>query len=373
MLLKTLTLKNFRNYENESFSYSDGLNIITGSNAQGKTNSAEALFLLATGFSPRVKKDKQVIRYGEAFAEISAVAASRYGELSVTIDFFADGKKKIKINEAEVSRVGDLLGNVHAVFFNPGELKLVQESPEDRRRFLDVALSQLDKKYFYALSKYKKIILQRNNLLKNPDRELVLDTLPVWDEQLAGYAAEVIAGRNAFCAELAPKAKAAHAYITNGGEELVVEASVKFSGEREEIAKAFVQALADNVERDLTLGYTTVGPHRDDLKITIGGRDVKSFGSQGQQRTAALSLKLAELEIFKARFGEYPLLILDDAMSELDRDRQNRLLSYVGNMQTVITCAHIESEIFKDASYRLFEVKDGRIASVCDKNAGGEG
>lgn len=361
MQLESLTLKNFRNYASEKFNYGAGVNVITGGNAQGKTNSAEAVFLLATGFSPRVKKDKQVIRYGESQAEISGQAISAYGSVKTSLTFFADGKKKISVNEAEVKRVGDLLGNIYAVFFNPGELKLIQESPEDRRRFMDIALSQLNRRYFYSLSKYKKIIIQRNNLLKESDKELILDTLPVWDEQLADYAADVIEGRNEFCSKLAPKAKAAHEAVTGGEESLFVGANEKFKGSREEIKEKFKAALAENTERDMVLGFTSVGPHRDDLKITLNGEDVKSYGSQGQQRTAALSLKLAELEIFKEKFGEYPLLILDDALSELDRSRQKRLLKYIENVQTIITCTHIEEEVFVGTEYKRFEVEKGKI------------
>lgn len=367
MLLKTLKLKNFRNYENEIFSYGTGINIVVGDNAQGKTNSAEAAFLLATGFSPRVKKDKQVIRYGESEAEISACASSVYGDLTSSITFSSDGKKKIAVNGTETKKIGELLGNINAVFFNPGELKLVQESPEDRRRFMDVALSQLEKRYFYSLSKYKKIILQRNNLLKDGDKSMVLDTLPVWDEQLAEYAVDIIEARNDFLKRLAPLAKAAHAFITEEKEELCVSSDEKFGAERKEIKENFLSALGNAVERDLILGYTTVGPHRDDIKLTLAGVDVKSYCSQGQQRTAALALKLAELEIFKEKFGEYPVLILDDAMSELDRFRQKRLLKYVENVQTIITCTHVEESVFDNARYRIFEVSGGKIIFQNDK------
>lgn len=361
MQLESLTLKNFRNYEFETFNYVPGVNIITGDNAQGKTNSAEAVFLLATGFSPRVKTDKQVIRYGEDSAKILARAISAYGPIETSLAFFIDGKKKITVNEVEVRRVGDLLGNIYAVFFNPGELKLIQESPEDRRRFMDIALSQLNKRYFYSLSKYKKIIVQRNNLLKESDKEVILDTLPVWDAQLADYAADIIEGRNEFCNALSPKAKFAHEFITDGKESLLVRANEKYKGSREDIKEKFKLALAENMERDILLGFTSVGPHRDDLKITLNGEDVKNYGSQGQQRTAALSLKLAELEIFKERFGEYPLLILDDALSELDPLRQKRLLKYIENIQTIITCTHIDNEVFSETQYKKFEIENGKI------------
>ncbi len=363
MVVKNLTLKNFRNYKLEKFEYSSGINIIVGKNAQGKTNSAEAVFLLATGFSPKAKKEKQVILYGEEKAEISCEAEFKFGKISVGIEFFKEGKKKIVINGAEAKRVGDLLGNIHAVFFNPSELKLVQESPEDRRRFLDISLSQINKRYFHSLSKYKKILVQRNNLLKESDKELILDTLPVWDEQLAFYAADIIIERSKYIKILEPLAKEAHSFISQGEENLIVKGSTKFFGTTQEIINDFYKALEESREKDMVLGYTTIGPHRDDLKITLNGEDVRCFSSQGQQRTVALALKLAELEIFKTHFGEYPVLILDDAMSELDKGRQKRLLERIKNVQTIITCTHIDEEVFKGIDYKKFEIESGSITN----------
>ncbi len=361
MFIKKLQLNNFRNYESEIYEFSDGINLIMGKNAQGKTNCAEAVFLLATGFSPRARRDKQVILYGEAYAEISATAQSRYGTLSSKIQYYKDSNKKVTINGIETKKVGELLGNIFAVFFSPTELKLIQESPEDRRRFIDISISQLSKRYFYALSKYKKILEQRNNLLKNPDRDLVLDTLPIWDEQLALYAGEVIFLRNDFISKLSPAAQKAHAFITDGKETLKVTGASSYQGDAKEIALEIKQALADTVERDLVLGYTTVGPHRDDLKITLNGEDVRVFGSQGQQRTAALSLKLAELDIYNQHFGEYPILILDDAMSELDKSRQQRLLKLISGVQTIVTCTHVDEDVFDGLECKKFVVEGGKI------------
>lgn len=361
MFIKKLQLNNFRNYESEIYEFSDGINLIMGKNAQGKTNCAEAVFLLATGFSPRARRDKQVIRYGEAYAEISATAQSRYGTLSSKIQYYKDSNKKVTINGIETKKVGELLGNIFAVFFSPTELKLIQESPEDRRRFIDISISQLSKRYFYALSKYKKILEQRNNLLKNPDRDLVLDTLPIWDEQLSLYAGEVIFWRNDFISKLSPAAQKAHAFITDGKEDLKVTGASNYQGDAKEIALEIKQALADTVERDLVLGYTTVGPHRDDLKITLNGEDVRVFGSQGQQRTAALSLKLAELDIYNQHFGEYPILILDDAMSELDKSRQQRLLKLISGVQTIVTCTHVDEDVFDGLECKKFVVEGGKI------------
>ena len=361
MQVKNLALKNFRNYRDEYFEFDGGINVITGGNAQGKTNCVEAVFLLATGYSPRVRKDKQVITYGEEKSEIKLEASSNYGKVEVALSYYARGDKKIMINGVETKRIGELFGNVYAVYFSPQELKLIQESPEDRRRFLDIAISELSKKYFYSLVKYKKIIDQRNKLLKEADRDMVLDTLPIWDEQLAEYFADVVIARNSFIEKLSPEAEKAHAYLTDGKETLSVSGTVKYYGERDDVVEQVKQDLMNSTERDLVLGYTTIGPHRDDLKITLNGEDVRIFGSQGQQRTAALSLKLAELEILKSQYGEYPVLILDDAMSELDVARQKRILEKVEGVQTMITCTGTDANVFGGTDYKLFNVSNGSV------------
>ena len=361
MILKNLYVKNFRNYIFERFEFGDGLNLIVGENAQGKTNCAEAAFLLATGFSPRAAKDKTMITYGEQSAELQALAANAYGNVDVKMTLSAAGKRKVLINGVEIKRAVDLLGNIHAVFFNPDELKLIKESPEDRRRFMDVSISQRDRGYYLALLRYRKILEQRNNLLKNEDRAVVLETLPVWDEQLSFYAAEIMFLRGEFAKKLSPLSKSAHAVMTDGEEELFIEYACKYSGSREEIQNAFYNHLLNNYERDIAVGFTLSGPHRDDLKIFIDKKEVKHFASQGQQRTAAISLKLAELEIFKERYGEYPLLILDDALSELDVKRQAKLLSKLDGVQTIITCTDINAAALGELKYKKFIIEGGKI------------
>lgn len=361
MFVKKLTLKSFRNYENETFEFSEGLNLITGRNAQGKTNAVEAVFLLATGYSPKVKRDKQVIRYGDKSCVISAIAKTNLGDISSQIDYFSDSNKKITVNGQESKKVSDLLGNIFAVFFNPGELKLIQEAPEDRRRFLDISISQLNKQYFTDLSVYKKILTQRNNLLKESDKAVIYDTLPVWDEQFTAYAADIICARKNYVKKLAPFASDSHSFITDGKETLSVSLVGNYPDDKEEIKENLLNALKLNLEKDIILGCTSVGPHRDDLKITVNKEDVKSYGSQGQQRTAALSLKIAELNVYKEKFGEYPVLILDDAMSELDSARQQRLLRVTDGVQTIITCTDATESRFDDKVCKIFKVEGGKI------------
>ncbi len=361
MNITTLNLKNFRNYEEEVFEFENGINLLIGANAQGKTNAAEAIFFLCTGYSPRANKDKLVIKNGQETAEISGVASSNYGEVSVKIHFNKSDKKSVYINGLQVLRIGELLGNIHSVFFNPSELKLVQESPEDRRRFLNISLSQMSKNYFYALQRYNKILAQRNNLLKDPEKEVVFDTLPVWDKQLSSEAAKIIKARNGFLSQLAPIAEEKHAFLSEGKEILTMKTESGYQGDETEIADALYRDLNKNLEKDVRLGFTSIGPHRDDVKFVLNGDDVRVFGSQGQQRTVALSLKLAETEMFKNRFNEYPILILDDVLSELDKKRQRKLISAVENLQTVFTATGIDRTVFKNKQINKIVVENGKI------------
>ena len=361
MYIKSLSLKNFRNYSDEEIYFSDGINILTGANAQGKTNAAEAIFFLCTGYSPRANRDKLVVKNGEEQAEISAVASSLYGDVSVKIDFHVSDRKTLYVNGIQVLKIGEILGNMNSVFFNPSELKLVQESPEDKRRFMNVSLSQMSKNYFYALQRYNKILSQRNILLKDPDYKLIRETLPIWDEQLTKQAAKIIKARNAFLSEISPLAEEKHAYLSDGKETLKMKTESNYYGTEEEIAYAMYEDLKTGLDRDMRLGYTSIGPHRDDIKFTLNGDDVRVFGSQGQQRTVALSLKLAETETFFNKFGEYPILILDDVLSELDKKRQRKLVGAVEHLQTIFTATGLDRSVFKGRTFNRLIVDSGKV------------
>ena len=361
MYINQLTLKNFRNYTDEVITFDKGINFLVGSNAQGKTNAAEAIFFLCTGYSPRANRDKLLVRHGQENAQISGHAVSGYGEVSVRIEFNKADKKSVYVNGMQVLRIGELLGNINSVFFNPAELKLVQESPEDRRRFLNVSLSQMSKNYFYALQRYNKILSQRNNLLKDPDSYIIRETLPIWDMQLTKEASKIIRARNQFLTELTPIAQEKHAYLTDGKETLTMKTESGYYGTEEEIAFAMYEDLKTSLERDMRLGYTSIGPHRDDIKFILNGDDVRVFGSQGQQRTVALSLKLAETETFYNRFGEYPILILDDVLSELDKKRQRKLISAVEKLQTIFTATGVDRSVLKNVEYNKITIENGKI------------
>ncbi len=359
MRIKKLKLKNFRNYAEEEFDFCEGLNVLFGKNAQGKTNCAEAVYYLCTGASPRSRRDKQLIRRGETCAEISALAEGAYGGVEISATIRDDGRE-VRVNGNRISRNADILGNIYSVFFSPHELRLIQDGPDERRRFMNVSISQLSRPYYIALSRYNKILEQRNNLLKERDISLIYDSLPVWDEQLCKYAAVIAVKRAEFIKQLAPIAKAEHAALSEGAEELEISPDRKYEGDEKQIAARLFEELGRNYDRDIRLGFTASGPHRDDIDIIINGADAKTFASQGQTRTAALAVKFAEVEIFRAATGENPVLVLDDVMSELDLARRKKLLERAQGLQTILTCAQTERVLYGRQANKI-RIEGGRI------------
>lgn len=359
MTIKKLRLVNFRNYEDETFFFQEGLNILSGKNAQGKTNCAEAVFYLTTGSPFRSRNEKRLIRFGQETARLEAEADSVYGKLTLEAEIF-DGGRRFYVNHNEATRLVDFMGNMRGVFFTPGELRLVREGPDERRRFLNISISQTSQSYRSALIRYGKILDQRNALLKDSDFSLVMQTLPAWDEQLARYAAQIICARREFLTRLTPLAASAHDFLTDGQEELLVKAERNYEGGEEEVAQSVLRELEGAKERDLRFGFTSVGPHREDLKIQIGGVDARHFASQGQTRTAALAMKLAEVEIFKEISGENPVLILDDVLSELDLPRRKKLVERTKGVQCILTCTHAERVLYGKDTNKI-KIQEGKI------------
>jgi len=349
----------FRNYADETFVFSDGLNVLFGKNAQGKTNCAEAVYYLCTGASLRIRHDRQLLRRGESSASLRAEAETRYGSVTLEADLF-ENRRELRVNGVKVARTVDFLGNLKSVFFSPGELRLIQDGPDERRRFLNLSISQTSREYASALLRYNKILDQRNNLLKEHDMSLVVETLPVWDEQLARYAAVIVSRRKNYLSELSPLAQEAHLFLTDGAETLALGFDEEYGDTEEEIAERLKRRLASSRERDLRLGFTTVGPHRDDIRISVDGADARGYASQGQARTAALSLKLAEVEIFNRLAGEPPVLILDDVMSELDLSRRKKLLQKASSLQCILTCTHAERVLYGRETYKI-RISGGKI------------
>lgn len=363
MKVTNLNLINYRNYFNAKVSFCDGLNVITGHNAQGKTNLIEAIYYMCIAKSPRVNKDKELINFEKDNAKIELDLIRNYGKVKLEVFFSKQQKKTIKINGTPILKVGDLLGNLNAVFFSPDELKLVKESPEYRRRFLDVDISQLSKNYFYWLLKYDKIIDHRNKLLKRgASLNDIKDSLEIFTIQAADVGAKIIYSRLKFIEMMQKYLSETHANLTLNKETILLTYTGLTGSTKEEIEEKLLKAYHQSMQKDFDLRYTTVGPHRDDFKILVNGIDVRSYGSQGQQRTATLSLKLTELEIFKEETGEYPLLILDDVLSELDKSRKEKLLTYCEKTQVFLTCTEMEEDVkFK---YKMFEVTSGSIKEV---------
>lgn len=344
MEITELKLYHYRNHTNKSWVFTPGVNIICGKNAQGKTNMLEAIHFCAITKSMRLSKETELIEFNEDQAKISLSAKKEVGTVSVEIIISRRLKKQIKINEVGVLKVSELLGVVPTVYFCPDELKLVKDAPEHRRKFLDIALSQISKHYFYALLKYDKILEHRNKLLKTADNlKQILPSLEIFTRQLAHEGAKIIKERIDFLVKLQPAFKTAHAELTNNKEDADLEYAGVVSNSVDDIEKKLLDAFNRNVEKDFFQRHTTVGPHRDDIKITLNGLDLRLYGSQGQQRTATLALKLAEVEIFKQNFGEYPVLLLDDVLSELDATRKKNLLAYCSRFQTLITTTEFKA------------------------------
>lgn len=357
MKINSLVLKNYRNYENAKLHFSDGLNVLVGKNAQGKTNILEAIFYAVIGKSFKTSKEKEIIKWDTQNAYLKADFSKVYRDTSIEMIFSQNAKKAVKVDGIAIHRIGELMGCANAVFFSPDELKLVKDSPNERRRFMDIDISQTDKRYFYALGRYEKILASRNKLLKtSTDLKTIKETIDIWDRALSEAAKKIAVERIKFIEDLAPLAAKAHEYISSGNEKL----EIKYSGltdDKENYDKIMLKALQKNLNHDFKLGYTSVGVHRDDIDIFLNGVEVKAFGSQGQQRTCALSLKLAELEIIKNRAGEMPLLLLDDVFSELDSSRRRKLLKFTSKAQTIITCTDFDAEI--DA--KVFKIENGSI------------
>lgn len=357
MEIKSVTLKNFRNYSDQKVIFNSGLNVLEGKNAQGKTNLVEAIFLCAIGKSPRVNRDKDLILWNENFSKVTIDYVKNSGNKKIELYLFSNQNKAIKINGVPIKKMGELMGEFNAIYFSPDELKLVKESPDERRRFMDIDLSQFNKNYFYALNKYNKILMQRNKLLKSYNNENIKETLSIWNEQLSEQGAFIILERLKLIEKLKVFATTAHSYLTDNQENMELSYVGKVGTSKEEIKNLLKKDYETSFEKDLNLGYTTVGPHRDDIKIVVNGIDIRHFGSQGQQRSAALSLKLAELEVFKSNIGEYPILLLDDVLSELDENRRNKLLNKISDFQTILTC----TEYTEKTQAKVFKVENGKV------------
>lgn len=360
MYIENICLKNFRNYPGCSVKLSPNLNILKGLNAQGKTNFLESIYLCAIGKSPKTLKDKDLIKWGENEAKILLdIKKEHYGE-KIEIYLTSFGKKIIKVNGVCIRKLGNLIGEMPIVFFTPDEMSVIKEGPSYRRKFMDIDMSQLSKPYFYYLCKYEKVLEERNKLLKQSKNLTDLKkNIDVWDEELSSIASEIIFYRLSFIDKIKDLARDVHSRMTDGKEIL----TIKYQGinlpDIKEIKSRLRREYKRSIEKDFELHYTTVGPHRDDIEIKVNDVDIRNFGSQGQQRLATLSLKIAELSLFEKEKGEKPILLLDDVLSELDNKRCKKLLLETKGYQTILTATRFSRKLRKGDS--VFTVKDGNI------------
>lgn len=358
MLVKALKLKNYRNYELLDITLDSATNILYGDNAQGKTNILEALYLCGTTKSHRGTKDRDMIKFGEEESHIESVVEKKGMEFKVDIHLKKNSPKGIAINKLPIRKAGELFGIIHFVFFSPEDLNIIKDGPAARRKFIDMELSQLDKIYFNNLSNYNRIINQRNALLKELSYKAeLIETLDIWDIQLVEYGKKIIESRKNFIHQVNEMINRIHKKLTGGKENIIL--SYEASVESEKLA----EVLRKNRERDIRLKSTTVGPHRDDMCFSVDGIDIRKFGSQGQQRTAALSLKLSEIELVKKIIHDTPVLLLDDVLSELDKNRQNYLLDSIHDIQAIITCTGLEDFVNRRFFInKVFHVENGKVA-----------
>lgn len=364
MIIKSIELADYRNYDSLKLPFDKGTNILYGDNAQGKTNILEAIFVAATTKSHKGSKDREMIRFEKEEAHIRTYLEKEGVETRVDMHLRGSKSKGIAVDGQKLKKAADLLGLCNVVFFSPEDLGIIKNGPSERRRFVDMELCQLDNFYLYNLNHYNKIVNQRNKLLKdmymNPDLK---ETLGIWDMQLVSFGSKIIERRKLFVEQL---------------NEIIYEIHKKLSGDKEELRilyepdveiEEFEKKLRYNQDRDMKSKMTSVGPHRDDFSFMVGKIDIRKFGSQGQQRTAALSLKLSEIELVKKITKDTPVLLLDDVLSELDSSRQNYLLNSIGDIQTIITCTGLEEFVNNRFEInRVFKVSEGTITCMNEGN-----
>ncbi|MBQ6373159.1 MAG: DNA replication/repair protein RecF [Clostridia bacterium] len=362
MKITHVQLNNYRSYGSCAFAPCEGVNVLLGDNGQGKTNILEALYLCCTGRSHRTRQDRELIRWGADLASVKVDAERRDGSHEVEIVMQALGRRRLKVAGQEVSRSGELMGHVTGVLFSPEDLRTVKDGPAERRRFVDMALSQIRPAYYYALQRYARALKQRGEVLKAAQSQPeLLKTLDSWDEQLAQAGASLMQQRRSYIARLSASAADTHREISDGRECLEIRylPSVSMGDDARDILDALFAAR----EGDLRRMVTSVGPHRDDVQLLIEGRDVRAYGSQGQQRTAALAMRLSELGVMKSELGEWPMLMLDDVMSELDPSRRRQLVGRLHGVQTFITCTD-ENDLAGAEVGRAWRVSGGELSDM---------
>ncbi|MDD2370908.1 MAG: DNA replication/repair protein RecF [Firmicutes bacterium] len=361
MILKNISLKNFTNYEDAYCDFDENINIFVGDNAQGKSNLLESIYYISTISSSKKNKDRELIKWGRDYFSISAHFFNQHGENKVSVKVVGN-KKEVYLNNYKIEKRKEYIGYLITVIFNPEDLYIIKGEPALRRQYIDNELSKTDVEYFVDSIKYKKVLEQRNILLKEYKRKKVSDELmDIWEEQLSKYGIKIINKRLELIDQLKEISKKIHYRITDDAENLQI--SYQTNIDIENIEDSYRQLMKKNRQKDIERGYTSVGPHRDDLEILINGISAKKFASQGQQRTISLSLKISEIEFIKRKTGEYPILLLDDVLSELDKNRKHKLLEEIENkVQTIITTTDLNDiENFFIDKGKIIIIQDGKV------------
>ena len=356
MWIKKIKLKDFRNYNEQEINLHENINVFFGENAQGKTNIIESVYLSSIGKSYRAKKENELIKFDKerALVEVEFQKKDRDGKIKIEIA----EKKQIYLNGIKIKKLSELLGNINIVIFTPDDINILKGGPQNRRKFLDIMISQLRPNYMHILLQYQKTMEQRNNYLKqikfeNKDENL----LDIWDEKLADFGIKIFEYRKEFIEKIQEQIKNIHKDITEGKEKI----EIKYFSDSS-TRQIFLNELKSRRKLDIIRGYTSKGIHRDDFLIYINEKEVGTFCSQGQNRTAVLSLKLSELNVIYEEIGEYPILLLDDFMSELDSKRRQNFLDNIKNIQVIITCT--EKITLENLNYFSYNVVSGNVIEM---------
>ena len=373
MFIKNLKLKNYRNYEEVEVNFDPKINIIYGDNAEGKTNLLESIYMCSTSKSHRNTKENDIINFNkdESHIKLTFNKKNSIKDEKIDIQLKRDVKKGVAINGVKQEKLSEFLGFFNVILFSPEDLNIIKDGPQVRRKFLDIEISQIDKIYVNSLNNYNKILNQRNILLKNinktigNNREDLIYLLDTYDDQIVTYGTEIILKRSENIKKLAEKILTIHSLISDNKENLIIDYE---NDVLPEIKNKYLELLKKNRDIDIKNQFTSIGPHRDDISFKIAEKDIRKFGSQGQKKTAAISLKLSEFELLKEKINDTPVLLLDDVFSELDEKRQKLLVSSLKNIQTIITCTGIKKNIFELLKpNKIFNVKNNSVKEIENK------
>jgi len=372
MIVKSIKLKNYRNFKELETKLNPKLNIFIGNNGQGKTNLLESIFLCSIGKSFRANNENDLIHFHENNFEVNLGVDKTNDSLirKISFDFKKNSKKNIKINDINLEKMSELVGILNTVIFIPDDLRIIKGSPTERRRFINIDISQIKPKYKYLLKNYKKVLNQRNSIIKNLQKNQNKQVLEVWDEYIVNIGTELIYYRKKYIEDLNKYAAEIYDKISNGAEIFDLKYKCNIGNiedlNKEEIRNLLRDKLKDSLESDIYRNCTLIGPHKDDIVFKINNKDFKFFGSQGQQRSAVLAIKLAEIEIVEDEIGEYPVLLLDDVLSELDNNRKKFLMDYIVNIQTIITSTDDKDlrELLENREKNVFYIKNGLLEKL---------